>query len=215
MSIRAFEIRFALALLKYLRANVNNAYLIRAIVAWTRAESGVNWEGNNPLRIGHGQRFSSITAAAQATARKLIAGAQYRPMLRRIREAPQGDQQQGAQAYDFLMLLATSDWDARHYGMMRLAPARPGQKKKWVFDPNGQPSALLNVWNKLLDMPFTIPGDPIKPPKQPKPPRQPKVQELPTTLHHEYIDPYQALHFYEARHEIIPPVPGSPLSVPS
>jgi hypothetical protein len=54
VKVKQFELRFAQLFLRALHANERNSYLILAVVAWLRSESGTNYIGNNPLNLRPG-----------------------------------------------------------------------------------------------------------------------------------------------------------------
>lgn len=211
---KAYEVKFAIALLKDLHANVNNFYLLLAIIAWTRDTSGTSWIGNNPLKINSGKRYSSLTAAAAATARKIMAGTGwYKTLLAAARRTPRAEAAKQTQATDFLTALAFSDWDAKHYGVIKAGPYQG-----WMLDvDHPEKNRLLPILEHLSHYPVSIPGTPSPPPPPPpvpKPLPPPiKVHDLPTHIRTDYIDPYEAKGFYEARHKPDPIIPGAPLGV--
>ena len=55
------ERRFAESFLRYMGADIRNIYLVTAVIAWMRQESGQTYLGNNPfnLRPGGDEKFRS------------------------------------------------------------------------------------------------------------------------------------------------------------
>jgi hypothetical protein len=227
---KAFEVAFARSLLKYMHGNVNNIYLLLAVIAWVRSESGTHYIGNNPLnlrpgaddakyrsgirqgRVGKFSVYVTLDAGAHATANRLLrAGNDYRGYGLVIRAAQRHsgdsakDQQQ--QALDFLNALALSKWDAGHYGTSG-NPATFDQSK----------NNLVKVWARLLGHPVVIPNDPApsaKPKPKPKPPKPPPAPKQPRAVEHvvpkrDYLDGYAQKNWYEERHAPLPNVPGDP-----
>lgn len=215
----ATELKFAYRLLLYLHANLQNSYLLLAIVAWTRSESGRNWIGNNPLNIrnsqfatgyrqtksnGHFALFASVDAAAKATAYFLVhnKGNGYDKMILAATRNG-GEKDYAKQGIDFLLALVVSKWDAGHYGLT----------KTEMLDPkNLYSTTLYKVWSGLLGHKVTLPADvvPTKPAAKPPPkPHQPRTlkHEYPQ---HDYLQPYAAEGFYLARHKAPTVAPGDP-----
>lgn len=150
------EVRFARAFLKSVGGNQSNGYLLLAVIAWIRAEVGVNFRfmrGNNPFNIrrssyasgytqtrGNGSFaiFKNLTVAAKATVAFLIKNARfgnYNPILKAARRRGGNA---AIQARDFLMAIAMSKWSAGHYGWK---PAKPG---RWLTRalPNGRTETI-------------------------------------------------------------------------
>jgi hypothetical protein len=222
---KSFEIRFAYQLLRYLGGNVNNAYLILAIIAWVRAESGTRYIGNNPLNIrnskyairyrkaggnGHFAVFASLSSAAKATASFLKANAKfgkYSPFLNRIREQSnlKGDKLEvwnQEQARDALFNIALSKWSSTHYGY--------GKKLRKIgkaptLDDHLRLNRIIPIYNKMLGTTWTIPAS-VTEPWNPKPlpyPQMPRqiVNAVPQRI---YIDPYGASGWFNSRWEDTP-----------
>lgn len=209
------ERRFAEAFLKFMGADTQNIYLVTAVIAWMRKESGTTYIGNNVFNLrpgaddakyrsgvrkaGNGNGYFSVYAtlenAAKATANRLIAaGHDYRGYwkvvnaLRRSNAGTVKDKQQ--QALDFLTALAMSKWSATHYGA-----------------PNGEPwkNGLVRIWASITGLP-ALPAEPPKKPRvRPSAPRDLNTELTPA----QYLDPYEARAFYAARHAPEPPLPGS------
>lgn len=201
------ELRFAHLLLVNLHANLSNSYLILAIVAWMRSESGRNWRGFNPLNLrpgaddakyrsgvrlaghnGHFSVYASLEAGAKATANRLARLSYYTDMIAALRRGEKPTKY-GDQAVDFLRALVVSKWDAGHYGL----------KGAELKDPNSIfKTTIYKVFSSLTGHPFTIPAEVAKTPKPPPPPRQPRSLRH-TIPVREYIQPYAAETFYEGR----------------
>lgn len=229
---KSFEVRFAYQLLRYLGGNVNNAYLILAIIAWVRAESGSRYIGNNPLNIrnsryairyrqtgsnGHFAVFGSLSKAAKATAAFLKENAKfgkYSPFIQRIREQSKltGDKLEAwhqEQARDALFNIALSKWSSTHYGY--------GKKlvkigKTPTLEDHLRLNRLIPIFNAMRGTTWTIPADAItpfvpKPPPYPKMPRQ-FINAVPPRA---YIDPYGASGWYASRWESTPVAFGAPI----
>jgi hypothetical protein len=203
------ERRFAEAFLKHIGADVSNVFLVTAVIAWMRRESGKTYIGNNVFNIRHSKyetgfrigkngrfaTFKTLDLAAKATAALLLSAkpGDYRgydkvvKALRRANDQTQKGMQQ--QALDFLTALAMSKWSATHYGA-----------------PHGEPwlNKLVAVWSTILGLP-PLPAEPVKPPRRrPVPPRDLDTNLLPAG----FIDPYEARGFYNDRHGEVAPLTG-------
>lgn len=219
------EVRFARALLHALHANETNGYLLLAIIAWVRGESGASWKGNNPLNLKLGGRrltFRTYAAAATATARFLAHSkkADMRLITRIARRSAHSTSEQVAQARDVLMAVALSSWGGpKHYGLAQwIDPAGhwalegdDSRDRVW-FDPPGHwvmgtdptKNQLLAVWVAMTgqSIPRSWFVDTLPPPPPPPAPKQPFRQDR--TLENrfpkgDYIEPYHSREFYEAR----------------
>lgn len=196
------EVRFARSFLHYAKANEQNTYLLLAVIAWMRQESGQTYLGNNPFNIrnsvyasgyrqtrngnGHFAIFATLDAAAHATVAFLISNAtfgHYGPILAAMRRGTGGDKGV-TQALDFLTAIAVSKWDASHYG---------------AADGNAQNNHLVRVWAGLTGakIPASWYKDTKKVVHKHVIPRQPRslAHTMPTV---EYISPYGAARFYDA-----------------
>jgi hypothetical protein len=148
------EVIFAQAMLRYLGADAKNPYLITAIIAWIRAESGQRYLGNNPLNIrnskfangfrqtksnGKFATFKNLAIAGKASAYFLLhnKGHGYEAVIRELRKSVSGTtksyQDQGIR---FLNALAKSDWSSGHYGF-----AHKVTYFTYPNGPNGAPVA--------------------------------------------------------------------------
>jgi hypothetical protein len=208
------ERQFAEAFLREVGADIRNIYLVTAVVAWMRQESGQHYIGNNVFNIrnsklasgyrqskgnGHFAIFASLAIAAKATALFLVgnsrSGYGYDKVLAALRRSNdntvKGEQKQGI---DFLAALAMSKWDAAHYGA-----------------PHGEPwlNHLIKTWATITGLP------PI--PAEKNQTSRPAPRARPTPLHGNrnpdlqkgvYIEPHAAQTFYEARHAADEPLPG-------
>lgn len=197
------EVRFARALLHALHANETNGYLLLAVIAWMRAESGQHYLGNNPFNIrnssyaigyrqtaknGHFAIFKDLGTAAKATAAFLVTNAaigHYAPIIAAARRGS-GSDNGVTQAIDFLTALAMSKWSSDHYG------AADGDKTT---------NRLIKVWAGLTGTPIPASWfqDTKKPPKPPKPKFRQGVSTLHTPSPADYIQPHTAESFYHAR----------------
>lgn len=123
------EVRGAQMFLRVLGADWHDPYLVRAVVAWFRQESGsvARVVGNNPFNIrpGVASKYASGTRRGRVGSflvfRRLSRGFGGAALVLRtlaptygygrvIEEARAGD------ALGFLAALALSSWDASHYG---------------------------------------------------------------------------------------------------
>lgn len=223
----AAELSFALSFLKYtgVKDPRANAYLLLAIVAWLRQESGglSHVIGNNPFnirqspyaigyrkgRVGSFAIFASLDAGARASVALLKSdGAHgwrgYGLILRAALRAAGSEKDKQRQAIDFLNALALSKWDASHYGT----------KAGMSGDELTAANHLIRVWASLLGSKFVIPADPVKPgvpPKKPHPAKPKPIQQddkVYITPIPVYIQPYAAFSFYEERHWVPDGPPG-------
>lgn len=201
------EVRFARSFLKYGKFNETNTYLLLAVIAWMRSESGQTYLGNNPFNIrksrfaigyrktqnGNGSFaiFKNLDVAAKATVAFLSENAKfgnYGPILASGRRGADNDKEAQSQAIDFLTAIAMSKWSSTHYG---------------AADGNVTNNKLIKVWAGLTGT--TIPSswfkDTVKVVKKRIIPRQPRSLQhvLPDPG---YLQPYAAASFYEARPHI-------------
>lgn len=227
---KSWEATFAFWLIRALGGNTTNPYLLMAIIAWARKESGGStWRGNNPLNVKrNGKRltFSSPQAAATATAAILLRRRDFRAFVRRIREGTpanvkrrtiNGKRETAAeatsrwmseQAIDALMAIAYSKWDATGYGTYRLRHLTPTEQY--------YSNSLIPIWSNLTTHRLTIPAEPVARPPEPKPPKPPPVPKQPRTLAHIvperlYLEPYVVATWYESRYDPTPLAPDAPI----
>ena len=200
------ERQAAQAFLKAIGANWNNNDLIYAVVAWMRQESGgiKSIIGNNPFNIrdsplasgyrqthgnGHFAIFPTLAIGLKATALLLLsAGHDWRNYDRIVRAFRNGS------AIDALTAIALSAWDAGHYGY------HPG-------DPISN-NHLVRIYASFTGMQIPKPtsgkpkggtqGTKPQPKKQPLPQR-PRDLNAPIIVR-DYLHPYDARDFYNARH---------------
>lgn len=216
------EVSFALSFLKYagVRNPQGNAYLLLAVIAWLRQESGGLGRviGNNPFNIrsspfasgyrtsrGNGKFaiFKSLDAGARATIALLKSdGANgwrgYGRIMRTLRMGTGGSaEQQRDQAIQFLTAVALSRWDAAHYGSM------VGQD---IGTYDGRKNHLIQVWSRLLGAPVILPAPKAAKPKVVEPPqpritfyRQPQFARL---------EPYAAFRLLKERTQADKPLTG-------
>lgn len=220
------EVNFALSFLKYagVSAPHANAYLLIAVIAWLRQESGGLHRviGNNPFNIrsspfavgyrktkngnGHFAIFKDLDAGARATVALLKSdgahgwrgyGLILKAATRAVGKSDKDKQQQGL---DFLNAIAMSKWDAAQYGTKKATNATEFTAM----------NHLVRVWSSLLGSPISIPQPQPKTPKPPPPkPIQPD-DKLWSTPVHEYIEPYAAFQSYEERKWTPTGPPGDP-----
>lgn len=236
---KSFELRFAYRLLQALGGNTTNMYLILAIVAWVRRESGSRYIGNNPLNLRPGAddlkyrsdtrvsagngRFSvyaNLTDAAKASANRLRsvgAWAGYGKIIKAAqRQMPSGlskaerDAWLQKQARDFLYNVALSKWSSSHYGYGKKPD--PNMTEEDLFNKNkiiGVWVGIVNEWGSKITLPKDSPIQPDKPVPVPKQPRT-LAHVVPTRA---YLLPYMAYQFYTSRREE-PPVVPEPTPMP-
>lgn len=223
------EVRFARSFIKYVKGNQQNTYLLLAVIAWVRAEVGVDFRfmrGNNPFNIrrspyasgvvytnGNGTfaKFKSLDVAARATVAFLKSNASfgnYGPILAAMRRGDGTDADNARAGYDMLMAVAVSKWSAGHYGYR---PATQGHyatrelpngttETYWVPGKPEKPPSLIGIWQGLLGT--TIPTSWYQDTvKQVKKVIRPRQ---PRSLSHvlpppAYIQPYAASAFYHDR----------------
>lgn len=205
------EMQFAYYFLKKLGANLNNAYLITAVVAWLRAEVGYDlgkmYNKNNPLNIRKSQYatgyrqtatngsfaiFSSLKYGAYAAADLLLgAGNDYRGYWRAVAAAKRGtkdDADAQTQARDFIMGIVLSKWDAGHYGL------QPNQLTVATYSTD---NGIFNIWlginGKLPSIKVDV--DQPKPDKKKSKPKPPPSLPPPSALP-DYLDGDEARAFY-------------------
>lgn len=163
------EVKFAQAFIRAARGNSANGYLLLAVIAWMRAESGQRYIGNNPFNlrpgsdiaefmsgkrkgpVGYFAVFPNLSAAAKATVARLLrvgAWAGYRPIIAALRDRPKKSKY-ADQAYLFLLNVAKSKWSSTHYGYRPYVPEHTYRRQL----PNG-------TWETI-----TVPAKPAKPPR--------------------------------------------------
>lgn len=198
------EVELAKMFLRAVGAKANNGQLILAVAAWVH----VNWKGlrnvrgNNPFMVragiagaskyGQGTflykgvyyvKYRSVAQAVKGAAYifKVSQGNQFLPgvyaALRALRKG---------RAVDFLAGLALTDWSATHYGLSE-------QDLKDNVGTTVNP--LLKAFSSST---YILPAVVVPPPKRPPAPKPPRAMtnDIPRR---DYIEPYHALHWYEAR----------------
>ncbi len=225
------EARAAEAFLSYLKVDwKDNPFLVTAIVAWFRQESGSlsHVIGNNAFNLrpgaddakfrsgvrrsknGNGMFsvYATLEQGFRAAANRLLsAGHDWRGYDAIIRAARDGahagmtKDQQTRQGLAFLTALALSAWDAGHYG----AP-----------DGNPQTNHLVRVWASITGLPGNWKALPPKKPgvkkKKPKVPAALVRGPAGDPAKPQFLDPHHARAFYKERHRkshVLPPM-GSP-----
>lgn len=201
----AAEVAAAQAFLRKLGAPWQNNYLVVAVVAWMRQESGglKSVLGNNPFNLRPGKDiaayqsgvrksrngngyfavFATLEDGLIATAARLLkAGNDWRGYGLVVRAARNG------QAVDFLTAIALSAWDAAHYGLP-------------------EDNHLLRVYASFTGLQLPPP----KPPKAKNRTSAPKVRAKPRTelkppVARTYLDGFETRSFYDARHRRDPEV---------
>lgn len=203
-NVSAQELKFAYRLLLKIHGQVDNSYLLLAIIAWAR-------ENNKVKRVGWVNEAALNRSVAAVS--KVLLTAKYRAVLAALKHAPAKDYDMNGdgsidagsgmqkQALDFFYAIVQSPWSRTHYGMSATQ----------LKDPNALfATALYKRWLGLLGHKITMPADTIPQPKPPPPPPQPNQ---PRTLQHavphrEYIAPYASRDFYNERHEAPNFLPG-------
>jgi hypothetical protein len=223
---QSFELTFAYRLLQALGGNTTNMYLILAIVAWVRRESGQKYIGNNPLnlrpgkddakwrsgirqgRVGKFSVYANLTDAAKATANRLLtvgAFAGYKPIILAMRRAATTAADQQKQAVDVLHYIAMSKWSSDHYGYGKTPDPNMSETDMWAKNK------IIALWQSLTNewgSKVTLPKDaPIQPKPNAPVPKQPRslAHTIPTR---DYLLGFQAYTFYVSRHEEVPTLPG-------
>lgn len=207
------EVQFASALIHALGGNEASGYLLRAFIAWLRAESGQHYLYNNPLnirkspfasgyrkgRVGTFAIFKDLATAGKATAYFLThnKGFGYERILAAARRSAVGDAAQVLQARDVLAAIGMSKWSADQYGSMRSGHYEERDNR------------IAGIWYSLTGLP--IPKSYFAPPPEKKT-TQPKkvakkVRHQPTPTFHfqqpaDFISPYGARDFYEERSHV-------------
>lgn len=214
------EMQFAYYFLMRLGANVDNPYLITAVVAWLRAEVGYDlgamYNKNNPLNIrsspfavgyrhtsnnGSFAIFSDLKHGAYAAADLLSgAGHDYRGYWRVVAAARRKPQGTGAeleaalqtQARDFIEGIALSKWDSGHYGL--------GKGDPTVANYDESKVSIFKIWLGITGKLPSITIQPDQPPKKKTAPKPVPPQPLPppTPNNVVYLDPYETRAFYRA-----------------
>jgi len=200
--------------LKYLhghyskQVNYRDIFLIAAVGAWFRQESGgiKNVIGNNPFNIrpgmvsfmsngyrvsknGNGRflTFATLTKGFEAAAYLLMhANKAYGYQLAIAALKHEGN----TAAVDFLAALAMSSWDAAHYGA-----------NNWTQAYSGSRNHLLRVYASIAGVQLTDPHPKKVKPKKPAKPRP----KLPRDFNYQvvvrnYLDPWLAQLMYDNRH---------------
>lgn len=222
--LREWEVRWARAFLHALHGNESNGYLLRAVIAWMRAEGGGRL---NPLNLkgagGAKLKWRSIYDSAQAAARRLtnprVKDEGFAMIVRTARRGALTERQMIAQAQDLIFHVAMSSWGGpAHYGLSQMVnppghwvPDEPGGRV-WVDPPpfwttpskDQSKNLILQQWYALTGM--RIPNswfvDGVTtppPPKQIKPPFRQDRSGFGTAPETERIDGYAAQRFYEGR----------------
>jgi hypothetical protein len=208
------EMVFAYNLLKRLGANLSNAYLITAVVAWLRVGAGynmVNARGNNPLKmIIHGKlaRFSSLTAAAYAAAdaikhARLGSAGGYDVIATIAKRSTQGhtaaekDADAQSQAHDFLEAIALSNWDPMHYGTGRVIRRVGEYVGPTAASYQESRNSIAAIWYGIHGkLPKIVIG--TTQPKQQRPPAPPPAPLQPPHGVPNYLDGHETARFYAA-----------------
>jgi hypothetical protein len=204
------EVRLARSFIKAIGGNATNGYLLLAVIAWQRAMTKSHDTFYKSLSKYTAVRAGQLLAARLKRKTQLDAK-HYQGILASLRRHATGSVATVKQARDFMLTIQLSEWDKKHYGYK--AEVAEGYWKT-VMTPLGWPAKvwvppqpeynpLAIVWAKLTG--HNIPKQyfvdkvitqTVTPPKEP--PRQPRslVHVNPPP---DYIQPYGARVFYEAR----------------
>lgn len=215
------EFLIARAFLKRIGGNVQNTYLLLAIVAWTRAM------GKAHDAFWSSLKHASASAAGERLAKRLLAKAgagkyagEYKAIIKRLRQQLGGSSKkagaaQASQAADFLLGIERSHYDKSHYGKQDfvaghyVTTSRPlpngttQYETVWVPDVAAA-DPLWDAYAKLTDHPgipdswwVTTTHTTITKTEPPRP-HQPRslLHVLPSVG---YIQPYAASIFYSAK----------------
>jgi hypothetical protein len=207
------EVRLARSFIKAIHGNEKNGYLLLAVIAWQRAMTKSHDSFWKTLTKYTAFRAGQLLAA-KLLARSRIAPNQYKGLLATLKRAPGAQAGQVTQARDFMLVIEQSSWDKDHYGY------KPYAEGHWQdvisYGPHGayqvhtvwvpeqqEVDPLAIIWSKLtghnIPKQYFIDKVTMATPKpRPEPPRQPRslVHVLPQP---DYIGPYSARSFYEAR----------------
>ena len=185
--------------------NPKDTFLIAAIGAWFRQESGgvQNVIGNNPFNIrpgmvsfmsngyrvsknGNGRflTFATLTRGFEAAAYLLMHANKAYGYQLALNSLKHGGNDA---AVGFLAALAMSSWDAAHYGA-----------NNWIEAYSAKHNHLLRVYAGITGVQLSDPHPKKKKPPKPRP-------TLPRDFNYrvvvrDYIDPWLARDRYESRH---------------
>lgn len=206
------EVRLARSFIKAIGGNQTNGYLLLAVIAWQRAMTKSHetfWKSLSkytPVRAG---QLLANRLARKAT---LLPG-QYKGLFQALRRSAKTQSGQVMQARDFMLIIQKSNWNKDHYGY------KPYKAGYWLTRelPNGKTETiwvaeqqeydpLAIIWSKLtghnIPKAYFVDGTTTSTPVQPKAPK-PRPQQPRSLLHVQpepnYLQPYAARHFYEAR----------------
>ena len=208
------EQKYATVFLQYLHdhyskaINAKDALLVEAVVAWFHQESGSLSKiiGNNPFNLrtsplqvgvrksirGNGQfsTFATLSRGFEAAARLLVVGGGptdaygYRLALNALKQGGNSG------AWNFLVALAMSKWDAGRYGT-----------HNWQQAADPKYNHLLRNYLNMGGLAVVVTKTVVRstPPTPPVP--DPPPSDLPAPFHPlDYLDPWRAKGFYQARH---------------
>lgn len=215
------EFLLARAFLKKVGANVQNTYLLLAIVAWTRAMG----KAHDPF--WNGLRNASAASAGTRLAQNLINkskvskyAAEYKAILYRMRQQLGGTSAKAqaamaAQAVDVLLGINKSHYDSKHYGYHEATDGH--LVTKWVYSGRGYPEQvttwvpatafadpLTASWAALTNHPNIPDSWWVTTTKTTTVRHVPARPHQPRSLQHvqpraDYIQPYAAVTFYDAK----------------
>jgi hypothetical protein len=211
------EFLLARAFLKGLNGNVQNTYLILAVTAWLRAMTKAHdpyWKSLSRLSAAAAGARLAAHLTAKSKAGKYQS--EYKALIRRARSKIATGQGMADQAHDFILSIEKSHYDKKHYGYVEAAEGH----NKTVKDIDEDTGKVIfrTVWvppvygqNPLYDAYAALTNHPNIPDKwwittsktvkvKVIPPRPHQPRSLTHVLPQpNYIQPYQAQSFYEAK----------------
>ena len=222
------EQRYAKLLLSYLhnhysrKINPNDVFLIYAMAAWLHAadkEFPTRMRYNNPFGVvnakGKLEKYNSVAAGITGAARRLIAGSKpiwktrtvpgpygshwterynsnkEQALYRGALNALKGGGNTGAG--QFLIWMAYTSWSPTNYGWDLGEDASKAQNNKliaWYLRLGNMEQVIVKTKKKTIVIP-----------------RPPRDLNAPIVVRN-YLDPWAVKAFYEARHPVIPVLPG-------
>lgn len=228
VTVTLAEQRYAKLLLQYLhnnysrKINVNDSYLIYAMAAWLHAadkEHPGRLRYNNPFGVlnakGRLEKYSSITQGIYAAGRRLIKMSKpiyeyrtvYGPYQSHWTEKVNVNTQQAlyrgalnalktggnSGAGSFLVWMAWTSWSPTNYGWDLGEDASKAENNKliaWYLRLGSMEQVVTKTKKKTIVIP-----------------RPPRDLNAPIVVRN-YLDPWAVKAFYEARHPVIPVLPG-------
>ena len=207
------EVRLARAFLHAIQADEANGYLLLAIIAWGRAMTLAKdpfWKGLARL----GAKSAGIALAKRLRAKMHAHPDQYKGLTALLKRRTSKQDAQVEAAQSFLLIIETSNYDAKHYGYVEgkdgywkyhdRSDPDPGLRESYTWvPPIVAADPLAKAWQSITGYPippawFNDPITVTKPVTIPPRPSQPRSLQhvLPVP---DYLAPYAARDFYEAR----------------